>query len=368
MRLFSILIFFIFSRLYASDIEELISEGSAHNNFFLYEDAIPFLNEAIRREPSAKEAYKERALSYFELNKIDLAFKDYKQVIEDLPPPYRRYNRNFLGYTSILENTLPSLDFAKGLLHGTLLGGRESTIEFVSSIRGGLTFLWSFACSPIDVSKELIETLYEIGELLASGRICYLLEEALPELFECGKYWDTWSDYTKGQKLGFIIGKYSILAFFTVTTFKGGAYFYNKLKRANIMAILERYSLKKSPIILEESAKHAKKSETILKKAANGSIVAHNPNVLPHVFTKKHQWDKFIKLTGDHEKDFEKLVAFLENQKILQCSREIDYAHKGVITYKYTREIGKDKIIALFEINKKNVPLLKNAWVEAKIP
>ncbi|MCI0382526.1 MAG: hypothetical protein L0207_05710 [Chlamydiae bacterium] len=248
------------------------------------------------------------------------------------------------------------------------MGGRESTIEFVSSIRGGLTFLWSFACSPIDVSKELIETLYEIGELLASGRICYLLEEALPELFECGKYWDTWSDYTKGQKLGFIIGKYSILAFFTVTTFKGGAYFYNKLKRANIMAILERYSLKKSPIILEESAKHAKKSETILKKAANGSIVAHNPNVLPHVFTKKHQWDKFIKLTGDHEKDFEKLVAFLENQKILQCSREIDYAHKGVITYKYTREIGKDKIIALFEINKKNVPLLKNAWVEAKIP
>ena len=352
-----------------SDVEKLISEGSGHNNFFLYEDAIKILDEAIKQAPYEKEAYKERAFSHFELNRMDLALEDYRRAIEP-KPPYRRRNLNcsLAIHPAILGNATSSLDFAKGLLYGTMLGGKEGTIEFVSSVRGGLTFLWSFACSPIDVSKELIEALYEIGEFLASGRVYVLLQEALPELFECGECWDTWSEYTKGQKLGYIIGKYSILAFYYVTIPKGGAYFYSKLKRANIMAILERYSVTKSAHILEESAKHAKKSTLVLKKAAAGSIVAHNPNVLPHVFTKKHCWDKFIKLTGDHQKDFEKLVVFLEDQKILQYPRKLDYARNSVITYKYTKQIGRDKIVALFEINKQNLPLLKNAWVEVGIP
>jgi len=51
----------------------LISEGSAHNNFFLYEDAVKFLDEAIKRAPYEKEGYKERAFSHFELNRMDLA-------------------------------------------------------------------------------------------------------------------------------------------------------------------------------------------------------------------------------------------------------------------------------------------------------
>ncbi len=77
------------------------------------------------------------------------------------------------------------------------------------------------------------------------------------------------------------------------------------------------------------------------------SYVAHNPNVLPHVFTAKHRWDKFIKLTGNHQKDF---------------------AYQAVVTHKYIKEIGKDKIVALFEVNKNNIPLLRNAWVEVGIP
>lgn len=59
------------------------------------------------------------------------------------------------------------------------------------------------------------------------------------------------------------------------------------------------------------------------------SYVAHNPNVLPHVFTAKHRWDKFIKLTGNHQKDFESLVAFLEREKILQCPHQIDFAYQA---------------------------------------
>lgn len=134
------------------------------------------------------------------------------------------------------------------------------------------------------------------------------------------------------------------------------------------MAILGRYSVTRSANILEESVKYAKRSESILAKIKTGAIIPHNPNVLPHIFTKKHHWDKFIKLTGDHKKDFETLVLFLEKQKILQCDREINWAFKGITAYKYTKRIGRDRIVALFEINKANLPLLRNAWVEIGTP
>lgn len=372
MRLFSVLILLLFARLQAmSDMDKLLSEASARNTYFLYEDAVKLLNEAIKLDPYEKEAYKERAFSYFELNRIDLALEDYKRAIDSKPPPYVQSsirNYSLLSYSPILRNSPQSLEFAKGLLYGAMLGGRKGSIEFVSSIRGGLTFLWSFACSPIDVSKELIEALRDIGEFLASGRVYSLLQEAVPEFFECAEYWDTWSEYIKGQKLGFIIGKYSILVFYYIATPNVGIHFYNNLRRSNIMAILDRYSVTRSAHILEASAKHAKKSTSILKKAESGSIVPHNPNVLPHVFTKKHHWDKFIKMTGNHEKDFKKLAIFLEEEGILQCPRKLDFERGGIFVYKYTKDMGRDEIVALFEITEKGLPFLKNAWVKPKPP
>lgn len=367
MRFFLALICIFCHQLYAlTDIEKLLSEASSRNAYFLYEDAVKLLDEAIQQDPQDKEAYKERAFSHFELNHLDLALKDY-ECARNPQPPYGVYIRQCSLIPS-MSNTSPSLDFAKGLLYGAMLGGGAGSVEFVSSIRGGLTFLWSFACSPIDVSKELIEALHEIGLFLASGRVDVLLQEALPELFECREYWHTWSEYVKGQKLGFIIGKYSILAFYYIATPNSGVYCYNKLKRANIMAILERYSVTRSAHILEASAQHAKKSTSILQKAAAGRVVPHNPNVLPHVFAPKHHWNKFIEITGNWEKDFETLAKFLENQKIFQCTRKLDYKRGGVITYKYTKEIGMDTIVALFEINTENVPFLRNAWVEVGVP
>lgn len=366
MRFFSILVLFFSSQLFSmSDVEILISEGSGHNNYFLYDKAVEILNKAIKLDPHAREAYKERAFSYFELNQLGLALKDYRLAI-DPHPPYKRFTQTRFGRTSplIIGDSQPNLDFAKGLLYGSMLGGREGSIEFVSSVRGGLTFLWSFACSPIDVSKELIEALRALGEFLASGKAHAFVRDALPEFFECQQYWDTWSEYTKGKKLGFIIGKYSILAFAYVTTPRGCAYLYSNLKRANIMAILGRYSATKNVGILEASARHAQKSRTVLKKASSGSIVAHNPNVLPHIFTKKHCWDKFIELTGDHKKDFKKLVIFLEEQQILYCERELVGSFNSVKSYTYTKQVGRDKIVAIFDINDEKMPLLKNAWVE----
>ncbi len=357
-----------FHKLHADEVSELITEGSACNNHFLYEEAIKHLDEAIKRRPFEKEAYKERSFSYFELDKIDLALEDYHRAVNPKPPyRIRHASCSISGFSSWFDNKSSSLDFARGLLHGTLMGGKEETIEFVASIRGGLSFLWAFACSPVDVSKELIDAVYAMGEFLAYARIYDILEASLPELMECRECWDLWSDYTKGQKMGFIIGKYSIAAFYYLTVWKGAAY-YSALRRANIMATLERCSLSQGARILQESAKHASKNNLLLKKAFNGAVIPHNPNVAHHVMQKKHRWDKYVRLSGNRSEDFKKITTFLEEIEILKCERKLDFSFESVKTYFYRKKMGNDTIVAMFDVNKKEMPLLKNAWVEPNPP
>lgn len=353
---------------HADEVNNLITEASACNNYLLYEDAIKKLDEAIERAPTEKEAYKERAFSYFELDKINLALEDYHRAINPKPPyRIRRTSCSISGFSSWLDSNSSSLDFASGLLHGALMGGKEETTEFVASIRGGLSFLWAFACSPVDVSKELIDAVYSMGEFLAYAKIYDILEAVLPELMECRECWNSWSDYMKGQKMGFIIGKYSIAAFYYVTVWKGAVY-YSALKRANIMATLERCSLSKGTRILQESAKRAPRNTVLLKKAFNGSVVPHNPNVAPHVMQKKHGWDKYVRLSGNRSEDFKKVTAFLEEIEILKCERQLDFSFESVKSYFYRKNMGNDTIVAMFDVNKKKMPLLKNAWVEPKPP
>ena len=330
----------------------------------MHEKALLYLNEAIELEPRFQDARKERAISYFELERFELALKEYQHVYGSKVP----YRGNHLQIPLLIPligfENFSTLEFSKGLLYGSLLGSREGTIEFVSSIRGSLSFLWSFACSPVEVSKELIEALIDIGNFLAHGRINELIEVAVPELSECRRCWDSWSDYTKGQKMGFIVSKYSISVFYYVSTAAGGICFYNALRRENMMAILGRYVKTHNTLILKESSELAKKSRAILNKASRGSVVAHNSNVAPHVMQKKHMWEKVIEISGNIEEDFRKVVLFLDNQKILNGECKLNSGRNGIKTYKYTKNYGREKIVAYFEVTEDGIPLLRNAYVK----
>lgn len=367
MRILYFLIALVSLQLHAYDIHDLIIEGSGCNNFFLYEDALKFLNEAIRRDPRVKEAYQERALTYFELDEIDLAFNDYERLTTENFFCNFQSSNSSIPILTCAHKKKSSLDFATGLLQGTLKGFEEETFEFVSSIRGSFSFLWALTCSPVDVSKELIAAVYAMGEFVAHANISDLLEAALPELIECRQYWDVWSHHVRGQKIGYIIGKYSIAAFYYITLLRGVTVF-NELKRANIMAILERCTHSKRSRILKESSKRCAKNISILNKAKSGSIIAHNPNVIYHVLQNKHRWNRFIHMTGSPETDFKKVVAFLEKHQILQAKRELEFATAMVKTYRYTLMIEGEVVVATFEVTKNNMMLLRNAWVEVKVP
>jgi len=190
------------SNLQARPVWELISNGAGCNTFFVPEDALPWLNEAISKDPLAKEAYKERVFSFFELGSIDLALKEYEKALgnNSLCKIRNCQNTVFRGGSRFL-NDPSSLDFVTGLIQGTLIGAKEETEDFAYSIRGGLSFLWAFVCAPGDVSKEIIESVYAIGEFIAYASIYELLQVALPELMECREYWDSWTEVMKGKKL-----------------------------------------------------------------------------------------------------------------------------------------------------------------------
>jgi len=371
--------FLFFLPLIASEDHHYLVEGTACNNYLLYEDALKNLDKAIKLRPSNREAYEERAIAYFELNRIDLALKDYEESKKknlcrstnldswnnfgnDI---YDFEQRNLPLFS--LAPSYPSLDFATGLLEGVWYGSEGETIEFLSCIRGSFNALWAFACSPVEVSRELVEATRAMGEYLTNTDIWTLLEEALPELVECGRYWDSWSEHTKGKKMGYIIGKYGISVFLYLGVSKGLAIF-NDLKRANMMATLERYSLTKSATILKESEKCVQKNIYVLKKIQQGYIIPQNANVASHVLQKKHDWHKVVKLTGNKDADFKIVSEFLKQERILSCEGKLDWSYQSLKTYRYKKEIGNNTIVAVFEINAKNEPFLRNAWIAVTPP
>jgi tetratricopeptide (TPR) repeat protein len=348
----------------------LLQQGSLFNHLLLYKDSIDVLSKAIKMDPTNVDAYIERAFAYFETNQLPLALKDYesfkKLVIVD------PFSIGIKGLYSP-EN---KIEFTKGLLSGVIAGAKISTVEFVPSIlsscRGILNGLWAFVCSPVEVSNEMSATAYAIGEFVSRNSANECLQCVVPELRELSLSWDTLKDHSKGEKIGFIIGKYGVDIFAPIAALKG----VNKLRalrRANTTLTLESCiaSQKKQAKILEESLKRAILIETSMADyAIKGGILVKNSNTYHHVMQKKHAWDKILKLTGNLEEDFNKMKFLLEEHKIMNkefmFKSPKHFPEKGpkVIRSDHKKFINDHEVCAVFEKHIETGEIyLKDAWV-----
>lgn len=261
--------------------EMLLAQGTFYNDILLYKEAIQVLTQAIRINPSNRDAYIERAMAYFETNQFSLALCDYKSAKKLTIVPL--FNSDQRKAVIMAAGYIPKnkTEFSKGLVSGTVEGAKISAVEFVPSIfsccRGILNGLWAFVCSPTEVSQELVNTAYAIGEFISSHRAEECFQCVIPELKELSLTWDKLNDYARGKKIGFIIGKYGVDIFAPTGILKG----MNKvraLKRANTMCTLENcvISQTKQAKILEESAKRAFLREGLAK---TGHILTKTSNV-----------------------------------------------------------------------------------------
>lgn len=350
-----------------------LEQGTLLNNLLLHKEAIQVLTQAIELVPSLREAYIERAMAYFETNQLSLALKDYELAKKlTIAPPFNSKSLNASRRAVYIPEN--KLEFSKGLIHGTVEGAEISAKEFVPSIfsccRGILNGLWAFACSPNEVGHEMINAAYGIGEYLSDHSTQECFQCVVPELKELSLSWHKLNDHSKGQKIGFIIGKYGVDIFAPAGALKG----VNKiraLKRANTMFTLESCSAShvKQAKIIEESTKRAI-AKTGFKQ---GKIFVKNSNVQYHIMQKKHGWDKVVMLSGNIENDFARVIALLEESNISDKAFLIGDARlfpekaPKIMKVVHEKPIGLCKVHAEFEINiEMGTIFLQDAWVVTK--
>lgn len=365
---------------FSPESDMLLEQGTLFNNLLLYKEAIDVLTLAIQLNPSNLNAYLERAMAYFETNQLSLAIQDY-EIAKKLKfnPPFKLNSQQLMKLVTIYipEN---KLEFSNGLFLGVIEGGNNAALEFipslVSSCRGILQGLWAFACSPREISQNMLNTAYAMGDFISTHSSAECFQCVVPELKELSLTWAQDNDYSKGKKIGYLIGKYG-LEILAPAGFLKGISKYRALKRANTMYTLEccTASQAKNAKILEESFKRAVKREVLINDSIkSGKILVKNKNVQYHVMQPKHAWDKIVRISGNAEEDFRKVLTFLEDKKIINPNNlrnttafPPDKLVKNIHLLEYSANVEGHSIqIFLEKYLETGEIFLKNGWVVTK--
>jgi hypothetical protein len=344
----------------------LVEQAIYLNTLSLHNRAIQLLNQSIQLNPYNRNAYIERALAYFELNQLKAALNDYAVAEQlTLSPPYAM---SYTATRSLGYITSQGDQFVAGLVMGTFSGIQASAVDTMSCFHGILNGLWALACSPKDVSLEMIMAAYAFGKFIATHNIQESFYCMVPEFQDLHLSWDKSDDYSRGQKLGYIIGKYGVNVFLPFNYVQAVSKT-RALRRASAMCTLQQCaaSKKKQAKIMNEVYKRAVIKEAVVTEAVKkGKLLVHNANVKHHVMQKKHAWDKLLPITGDLEKDFQAVLNLLNEHAVashlhLKDTQEFT---KGILRREYVKVINDKPVkIMLIEYTETGKLFLMNGWV-----
>lgn len=347
--------------------EQLLNLGVTYNEAMEYSKAVDFLNESIGNDPSNKEAYFQRAISYLELGLFENAVSDFLVSAKE---------KNLMPILSEAPD-----DFRDAFLHGLVNGSQEAAINFIPSL---FSFAYTTMVHPIDSLTNFIDACHELMHVTkdylkevnlsqvenTSGLAHALVEPGLKRLFE---NMDHLSPGEQGHLLGHSIGSFGIDFVAGTAVIKG---INNAAKLANACKsvretgrIYELEALASSEASTEEllssALERAAIKESIINSAKNNRIVIKNPNTQFHIMQEKHAWDKVITLTGNVQEDFKKVALLLEENSIMSKGI-IDATNKfgNTVRTDYKIRIKECEIQAVFETDTvTNETFLKNAWV-----
>ncbi|MBM3191989.1 MAG: hypothetical protein FJZ63_04995, partial [Chlamydiae bacterium] len=231
-------------------------KGQVQSESCLYSDAIVALTEAIDKNPNQKEAFFERAVSYFELGDFDRSLEDYLSS---------NIRSGSTDITSILTRS-----FALGLSKGVLTGGAQATKEFIPSMLASLQGighgLWAFAQDPIEVSTDLVQAARNCVEFIKQNTSKKMIASIVPEFAELLESWHKIEEKEKGEMVGLLIGKYGV-ELFAGTGLVKGMRLYRELKQANHLLTFETMAISRrnQEIIKAVAAEKAAARKILLK-------------------------------------------------------------------------------------------------------
>ncbi|MCF7806703.1 MAG: hypothetical protein K9M07_05015 [Simkaniaceae bacterium] len=250
------------------DIRDFIDQGGSEEHFSyqmlgetqielgLFNEAIHSLSKAIDIDPKKKETYLFRAIAYFEQGNFEKSLDDYLS------------SNGSLKY--IDPGNKKSFDFAKGLITGAQGGGKDAIVELAPSIyssaKGLAHGLWSFACDPIHVSQDFVDSCQKIIQYLSQEGVLNTLQIVVPEMKELVERWPNLSQEARGEKMGYIIGKYGTDSLACLGVMNGAKYFKN-LSRANrVLTIDAIKDAKKAKRIKKVSDQWWEKTSPLLEE------------------------------------------------------------------------------------------------------
>jgi tetratricopeptide (TPR) repeat protein len=237
----------------------LLTQGQAQVENGAYDAAISTLSDLIKRDPSNKMAYFNRALAYFEMGAFENAIRDYL------------ISEKSKAISKIKSKT--STEFTESLLKGLTQGGIDSVNDFFPSLwhstYGLGETLWSFTQHPINTTKNFCNACYDIGEVTTEYFKTLdwnTIEGYGAEIKQLCEKFDHLSDAEKGHLIGYSIGKYGVDIFAGATAIKG-VMAVKKLKNANRICNLEAMTISEAnkEMVIASSVQHASNRESFFR-------------------------------------------------------------------------------------------------------
>jgi tetratricopeptide (TPR) repeat protein len=317
-----------------------------------YKAAVEHFSEAIRCNWEYGAAYIERAHAYLELGELQRAVDDYMttiwQNLEPAPTPLRS-----------VRGLLPDqpVEFAYGFLQGTMVGVRDAGEQLVpsllQSLRGVSNGIWCFACEPLDVTVELLESVNAFIDYVESHTVEENLEVAVPEVSHLLMQWKVLSPSQRGYKTGYIFGKYGTDIILPGKALSSVRRLRN-FKRATTISTLEQCTSTDAQIAIvrERCRIHQVNRQRLIQHAATEELhLPANGNVWPHFMQEKHAWDLVVPLTGDRQKDFITVCKFLKKHNITNPSNLMDTPiHRPLGSIAEHKALGFKKVINGHEV------------------
>jgi tetratricopeptide (TPR) repeat protein len=150
-----------------------------------YNQAVYDFGKAIEIDPANPFSYLERGSAHFALGEYDRSLEDYQQ---------------FASQTKV-ANPLSVSEFCGGFAKGLPKGVYESG-------EGVLLFLADFVKHPVQTSKQMIDAITMLADLVRKDEWGALAEALSPEIHQLVTQWDTLPSDQRGELAGYAVGKH----------------------------------------------------------------------------------------------------------------------------------------------------------------
>ncbi len=152
-----------------------------------HNQAIHHFGKAIEINPTNPIPYLQRGIAHFELGQYDHSLEAFQQFTTQSPIQ--------------TSHPLSVVEFSQGFAKGLMKGVYESGEGFI-------LFMADFVKHPVQTSKQMVESISTLVDLVRSDKWGIVAEVLSPEIHQLVTQWDMLSSENKGKLAGHAIGKH----------------------------------------------------------------------------------------------------------------------------------------------------------------